>query len=245
MVFGQVSEGLDVVRAIEAVGTASGSTQEKVTIIDCGQLAASSKQEADSGSESSSDSGAQKKHSKKAKKRAKKAKKKAKKQAKKAKKRAKRGEESDSDGEGAPDKNDPEPPTAATIEAAPVATAGAAAAELKKPKVEVVGGVRRKGRGNFRYATTGEQRAGRRGADEFRDGGRGRRSEKQAEEVDMSWAGRYYHKDRGSAAGGASREVAQDSDRNDRRVRERSNDGESERKRRRRSRSSGASSSSS
>merc|ERR1712107_876871 len=39
VVFGTVVEGLDVVKAIEKVGSQSGKTAEDVTIADCGQLA--------------------------------------------------------------------------------------------------------------------------------------------------------------------------------------------------------------
>jgi peptidylprolyl isomerase len=38
VVFGKVTEGLDVVRAIEAVGSRSGSTAQPVAIADCGEL---------------------------------------------------------------------------------------------------------------------------------------------------------------------------------------------------------------
>ena len=38
VVFGSVVEGLDVVKAVEAVGSRSGSTSKKVAIADCGQL---------------------------------------------------------------------------------------------------------------------------------------------------------------------------------------------------------------
>uniref|UniRef100_A0A8C6WMM4 Peptidyl-prolyl cis-trans isomerase n=1 Tax=Neogobius melanostomus TaxID=47308 RepID=A0A8C6WMM4_9GOBI len=38
VVFGQVVEGLDVVRKMEALGSQSGKTSKKVTIDDCGQL---------------------------------------------------------------------------------------------------------------------------------------------------------------------------------------------------------------
>merc|ERR1712080_528415 len=38
VVFGQVSEGLDVVKKVEAVGSQSGSTSKPVVIADCGQL---------------------------------------------------------------------------------------------------------------------------------------------------------------------------------------------------------------
>ncbi|KAL1819925.1 hypothetical protein DCAR_0416232 [Daucus carota subsp. sativus] len=39
VVFGQVVEGMDVVRAIEKVGSSSGRTSKPVVIADCGQLA--------------------------------------------------------------------------------------------------------------------------------------------------------------------------------------------------------------
>jgi cyclophilin family peptidyl-prolyl cis-trans isomerase len=39
MVFGKVIEGMDVVRAVEAVGSRSGATSQRVVITDCGQLA--------------------------------------------------------------------------------------------------------------------------------------------------------------------------------------------------------------
>ena len=38
VVFGQVTEGMDVVQAIEAVGSKGGATSAKVVISDCGQL---------------------------------------------------------------------------------------------------------------------------------------------------------------------------------------------------------------
>jgi peptidylprolyl isomerase len=38
VVFGSVVEGMDVVKAIEQVGTPSGTPRQKVTIADCGQL---------------------------------------------------------------------------------------------------------------------------------------------------------------------------------------------------------------
>jgi len=38
VVFGSVTEGMDVVKAIEAVGSQSGSTSKPVVIADCGQL---------------------------------------------------------------------------------------------------------------------------------------------------------------------------------------------------------------
>ncbi len=38
-VFGRVVEGMDVVKAIEAIGSSNGTTKQKVVIADCGQLA--------------------------------------------------------------------------------------------------------------------------------------------------------------------------------------------------------------
>ena len=38
VVFGQVVEGMDVVKAIEAVGSKSGTPTKKVVIVDCGEL---------------------------------------------------------------------------------------------------------------------------------------------------------------------------------------------------------------
>jgi cyclophilin family peptidyl-prolyl cis-trans isomerase len=38
VVFGQVVEGMDVVQKIEALGTPSGATQEKIIIADCGEV---------------------------------------------------------------------------------------------------------------------------------------------------------------------------------------------------------------
>lgn len=38
VVFGQVVEGLDVVKAIEGVGSGSGATRAKVVVDSCGQL---------------------------------------------------------------------------------------------------------------------------------------------------------------------------------------------------------------
>merc|ERR1712130_933840 len=38
VVFGEVSEGMDVVRAIEKVGSQSGATRQQVVVADCGQL---------------------------------------------------------------------------------------------------------------------------------------------------------------------------------------------------------------
>ena len=39
VVFGEVTEGMDVVRAIEAVGSGTGACKKKVIIEDCGQIA--------------------------------------------------------------------------------------------------------------------------------------------------------------------------------------------------------------
>jgi len=38
VVFGQVTKGMEVIRAIEAVGSDSGKTSKKVTVANCGQL---------------------------------------------------------------------------------------------------------------------------------------------------------------------------------------------------------------
>ncbi len=38
MVFGKVIDGMDVVTAVEAVGSRSGQTSKRVVIADCGQL---------------------------------------------------------------------------------------------------------------------------------------------------------------------------------------------------------------
>ena len=38
VVFGKVVEGMDVVKAIEGVGSQSGATKQKVFVADCGQL---------------------------------------------------------------------------------------------------------------------------------------------------------------------------------------------------------------
>jgi cyclophilin family peptidyl-prolyl cis-trans isomerase len=39
VVFGQVIEGLDVVKKVESYGSSNGKTSAKITIADCGQLA--------------------------------------------------------------------------------------------------------------------------------------------------------------------------------------------------------------
>ena len=38
VVFGNVTNGMEVVKAIEAVGSSSGATKKKVIVADCGQL---------------------------------------------------------------------------------------------------------------------------------------------------------------------------------------------------------------
>ena len=38
VVFGKVTEGMDVVKAIEALGSASGQTRQKIVVADCGEL---------------------------------------------------------------------------------------------------------------------------------------------------------------------------------------------------------------
>ena len=38
VVFGSVTEGMDIVKKIEAVGSLSGKTSKAVVIADCGQL---------------------------------------------------------------------------------------------------------------------------------------------------------------------------------------------------------------
>ena len=38
-VFGEVTEGMDIVRAIEAVGSSNGACKKPVIIADCGQIA--------------------------------------------------------------------------------------------------------------------------------------------------------------------------------------------------------------
>jgi cyclophilin family peptidyl-prolyl cis-trans isomerase len=38
VVFGSVTTGMEVIRAIEEVGSGSGRTSQKVSIVDCGQL---------------------------------------------------------------------------------------------------------------------------------------------------------------------------------------------------------------
>jgi len=38
VVFGQVTSGMDVVKAVEAMGSSSGATKAVITIVDCGEL---------------------------------------------------------------------------------------------------------------------------------------------------------------------------------------------------------------
>jgi peptidylprolyl isomerase len=38
VIFGQVTEGMDVVKAIEALGTPSGRPSSQIQIVDCGEL---------------------------------------------------------------------------------------------------------------------------------------------------------------------------------------------------------------
>ena len=38
VVFGRVTAGMDVVKAIEGVGTPSGRTSQKVVVVDCGEI---------------------------------------------------------------------------------------------------------------------------------------------------------------------------------------------------------------
>jgi cyclophilin family peptidyl-prolyl cis-trans isomerase len=38
VVFGSVTKGMDVVKAIESYGSRTGATREKIIVADCGQL---------------------------------------------------------------------------------------------------------------------------------------------------------------------------------------------------------------
>ena len=38
VVFGEVTDGMDIVRKIEALGSQSGKTQKRITIASCGEL---------------------------------------------------------------------------------------------------------------------------------------------------------------------------------------------------------------
>lgn len=40
VVFGMVTDGMDVVKQMESYGTQSGSTRKRITIADCGQVSA-------------------------------------------------------------------------------------------------------------------------------------------------------------------------------------------------------------
>jgi peptidylprolyl isomerase len=39
VVFGRVTQGMEVVKQIESLGSASGRTSQQISIVDCGQLA--------------------------------------------------------------------------------------------------------------------------------------------------------------------------------------------------------------
>jgi cyclophilin family peptidyl-prolyl cis-trans isomerase len=39
VVFGRVTQGMEVVKQIESLGSASGRTSQQITIVDCGQRA--------------------------------------------------------------------------------------------------------------------------------------------------------------------------------------------------------------
>lgn len=41
VVFGEVVEGMETVKKVEALGSQSGRTQQKITIADCGEVKAS------------------------------------------------------------------------------------------------------------------------------------------------------------------------------------------------------------
>ncbi len=177
VVFGKVTKGLDLVKRMEATGTKSGTPTAQVKVIDCGEIkerddgsGSGSGSGSDSDSSSSGESRKERKRRKKEKKKAKKAAKKAKKAAKKAKKHgrsepevsdeaapesAPAGKASADDGNGGNGSTAPKANgTDSTAASEPVEE------EVKKPKVEVVGGVRRKGRGSFRFATSSEKRGG-------------------------------------------------------------------------------------
>merc|ERR1719324_217903 len=55
VVFGRVLEGMDVVKAVEAVGSRSGNVSKEVTITDSGQLPMEEEAEADGSSDGSAD----------------------------------------------------------------------------------------------------------------------------------------------------------------------------------------------
>ncbi len=39
VVFGSVTQGMDVVKQIESLGSSSGRTSQQITVVECGQLA--------------------------------------------------------------------------------------------------------------------------------------------------------------------------------------------------------------
>ena len=160
VVFGKVTKGLDLVKKMEETGTKSGKPSADVKVMDCGEL----KDDADGSDSDSSSSGESRrarKRRKKEKKKAKKAAKKAKKAAKKAKKRKAR--EGSAGGSGAEDAASPKEGKAEGEESKEAEAEAAKEPEeekLREPKISTVGGVRRKGRGAFRYATGAEKRGG-------------------------------------------------------------------------------------
>ena len=216
VVFGKVTKGLDLVKRMDETGTKSGAPTAEVKVIDCGEIkerddgsGSGSNSDSDSGSSSSGESRKKRKRRKKEKKKAKKAAKKAKKAAKKGKKHgrsdpdiaAEAAPESpppadkaclsgDDAGEGNSSNNGSSAPTG--IGGADSAAGAPVEEEVKEPKVEVVGGVRRKGRGSFRFATSSEKRDGARPEGWGNGGGGG---------YGGGGGGRY--SDRGRAGGGA------------------------------------------
>ena len=169
VVFGKVTKGLDLVKRMEATGTKSGTPTAQVKVIDCGEI----KQRDDGSSSGSGSDSSSSGESRRKRKRRKKEKKKAKKAAKKAKKAAKKAKK-----HGRPDPDVVDEAAAESADKAsgddlagdtkPIGSDGTDPAKTepveaevpKKPKVEVVGGVRRKGRGSFRFATNSEKRGG-------------------------------------------------------------------------------------
>ena len=213
VVFGKVTKGLDLVKRMEATGTKSGAPTAEVKVIDCGEVkerddgsgsGSNSDSDSDSGSSSSGESRRKRKRRKKEKKKAKKAAKKAKKAAKKAKKHgrsdpddaAEAAETAPADkasGDDAGEGNSSNGSTAPSGSGdADSAASPPVQEEVKEPKVEVVGGVRRKGRGSFRFATSSEKRDGARPEGWGNGGGGG---------YGGGGGGRY--SDRGRAVGGA------------------------------------------
>jgi peptidylprolyl isomerase len=277
VVFGRVVEGLAVVKEIESVGSKSGAPSAKVTIYDCGELRAEPASGSDSSdSESSGRARKRRKKEKKAKKKAKKRRKKEKKEKKRAaKNRESRGSGSGSGGGNGSDgdngiggelPNDIE----GEVEVDHAGADGSSGVNgvegqsadtkpvLRAPRIEIVGGVTRKGRGAFRFATSAEQRAGCAPTGSYRgppSGGRPVREQRTQRQPprrettpDLSWAGRYYQQRAGGAAASRdhrsrSRSRSGGDRRSDKRSRSRS--GGQSRRRRRRSSSSSSSSSSS